>query len=73
MLTHLCRPGGQITLCCGLAVNRLPIGDRLEDDPALATCIGPVLDVPDTVNAKRFPPVTFRLGNGWELERGGLA
>ncbi len=71
MLTHLCA-GGNTTLCCNTTPDRLPIGDLLDEDPALTTCAGPVLDVSDTVNAKRFPPVPFRLGNGWELERGGM-
>ena len=71
MFAHLSRLDGNATLCCGLAVDRLPIGDQMEEDPALVTCAG-VADVPDTVNAKRFPPVPFRLGNGWELERGGV-
>ena len=71
MFAHLSRLDGNATLCCGLAVDRLPIGDQMEEDPALVTCAG-VADVPGTVSAKRFPPVPFRLGNGWELERGGM-
>ena len=62
MLAHLSRMDGKAALCCGLTADRLPSGDRLEEDPALATCAG-VADVPDTVNAKRFPPKPFVLGD----------
>jgi len=72
MLAHLSSLDGGRTLCCGLPADRLPIGDRMEEDPALVTCAGLMTDVPDTVNAKRFPPKPFRLGNGYELERGGI-
>ena len=63
MLAHLSRLDGKATLCCGLPADRLPIGDRTEEDPALVTCAGLMTDVPDTVNAKRFPPKPFRLGD----------
>ena len=63
MLTHLRHPGGNTTLCCNTTTDRIPAGDRLAEDPALVTCAGPVLDVPDTVNAKRFPPEPFVLGD----------
>jgi hypothetical protein len=63
MLAHLSRMDGKAALCCGLTADRLPIGDRMEEDPALATCAGLVLDVPDTVNAKRFPPKPFVIGD----------
>jgi hypothetical protein len=35
----------------------------MEEDPALVTCAGLMTDVPDTVNAKRFPPEPFVLGD----------
>ena len=63
MLIHLRLIGDETTLCCGLTVDRLPVGDRMEEDPALVTCAGLALDVPDTVNAKRFPPKPFVLGD----------
>ena len=73
MLTHLRHAGGNTTLCCNTTPDRLPIGDLLDEDPALTTCAGPVLDVPDTVNAKRFPPKPFVLETCMPLARHGSA
>jgi hypothetical protein len=38
-ITHECPPDGQyVTPCCGLTPFELPRGDRITEDPALATC-----------------------------------